>query len=59
MARILMKTTVIHFDASIPITDVARALGALGYTISSTTTGELRVSKRRIRKPAEAKAEKK
>lgn len=45
-----MKTTVVlRVDASIKIQDIARALAAIGLTLGSDETGELRVSKRRIR----------
>lgn len=44
-----MKTVTLHIDGPIPIMDIARALAAIGYTISSDANGEMRVSKRRIR----------
>jgi hypothetical protein len=45
----MKTTTVVRFDASIPIQDVARALATIGCMLSSDANGELRVSKRRIR----------
>lgn len=47
-----MKDLVLRLDARISISQLARAMATLGCTISTDENGELRVSKRRVRKPA-------
>lgn len=46
-----MKSVTVRIDASIPIADLARALASMGCMLSTDASGDLRVSKRRARKP--------
>lgn len=49
----MKKQVTVRVDANISIADLARAFEVIGCELRSDTGGEVRVTKRRIRKPVE------